>query len=72
MKAEESHSGSHAAHAARWDADGRRLSTGRACHPMSACLHLKQVEAKARGETITVADVSCSDVRALIPAFLGA
>jgi predicted dehydrogenase len=34
------------------------------CHPLSAVLHLKQVEAKARGETIAVTDVTC-DVGAL-------
>jgi predicted dehydrogenase len=29
------------------------------CHPLSAVLYLKQVEAKARGETIGVASVIC-------------
>ena len=29
------------------------------CHPLSAVLYLKQVEAKARGETIDVASVTC-------------
>jgi predicted dehydrogenase len=29
------------------------------CHPLSAVLYLKQVEAKARGETIGVASVVC-------------
>ena len=29
------------------------------CHPLSAVLYLKQVEAKARGEAIGVASVTC-------------
>jgi predicted dehydrogenase len=59
MKAEESHSGSHAAHAARWDMTGGGALIRQGCHPLSACLYLKQVEAKARGETITVRSVTC-------------
>ena len=59
MKAEESHSGSHAAHAARWDMTGGGALIRQGCHPLSACLYLKQVEAAARGETITVRDVTC-------------
>lgn len=59
MKAEESHSGSHAAHAARWDQTGGGALIRQGCHPLSACLYLKQVEAEARGETITVRDVTC-------------
>lgn len=59
MKAEESHSGSHAAHAASWAMTGGGALIRQGCHPLSACLYLKQVEAKARGETITVRDVTC-------------
>jgi predicted dehydrogenase len=59
MKAEESHSGSHAAHAAQWAMTGGGALIRQGCHPLSACLYLKQVEAKARGETITVRDVTC-------------
>ncbi len=59
MKAEESHSGSHAGHAARWDMTGGGALIRQGCHPLSAVLHLKQVEAVARGERITVADVTC-------------
>ncbi len=59
MKAEESHSGSHAAHAAQWALTGGGALIRQGCHPLSAVLHLKQVEAKARGERITVADVTC-------------
>lgn len=59
MKAEESHSGSHAGHAARWDMTGGGALLRQGCHPLSAVLHLKQVEAAARGERIAVADVTC-------------
>ena len=50
MKAEESHSGSHADHAARWDMTGGGALIRQGCHPLSAVLYLKQVEARARGE----------------------
>ncbi|MGY4574563.1 gfo/Idh/MocA family oxidoreductase [Bradyrhizobium pachyrhizi] len=59
MKGEESHSGSHAAHAAEWAMTGGGSLIRMGCHPLSAVLYLKQVEARARGETITVASVSC-------------
>lgn len=58
MKAEESHSGSHAEHAARWDMTGGGALIRQGCHPLSAVLYLKQVEAKARGEKIGIADVT--------------
>jgi predicted dehydrogenase len=58
MKAEESHSGSHAAHAAHWSLTGGGSLIRMGCHPLSAVLHLKQVEAAARGETITVTAVT--------------
>src|SRR5271169_2297460 len=58
-KAEESHSGSHAAHAAQWAMTGGGSLIRMGCHPLSAVLHLKRVEAKARGETIDVAAVTC-------------
>jgi predicted dehydrogenase len=59
MKGEESHSGSHAAHAAQWAMTGGGSLIRMGCHPLSAVLYLKQVEAKARGETINVASVTC-------------
>src|SRR3977135_2807990 len=78
MKGEESHSGSHAAHAAQWAMTGGGALIPMGCHPLSAVLYLKQVEAKARGETISVASVICdvgnvsaclrSDERAFIKA----
>ncbi|MGH6665355.1 MAG: Gfo/Idh/MocA family protein [Pseudolabrys sp.] len=58
MKAEESHSGSHAAHAAQWAMTGGGSLIRMGCHPISAVLYLKQAEAKARGERITVTGVS--------------
>src|SRR6202795_5325214 len=59
MKGEESHSGSHAAHAAQWAMTGGGSLIRMGCHPLSAVLYLKQVEARARGETIGVASVIC-------------
>ncbi|WP_407167487.1 Gfo/Idh/MocA family protein [Bradyrhizobium sp. ORS 111] len=59
MKGEESHSGSHAAHAAQWAMTGGGSLIRMGCHPLSAVLYLKQIEARARGETITVASVTC-------------
>ena len=59
MKGEESHSGSHAAHAAQWAMTGGGSLIRMGCHPLSAVLYLKQIEAKARGENIRVASVTC-------------
>ncbi len=58
MKAEESHSGSHAAHAAQWAMTGGGSLIRMGCHPLAAVLHLKRVEAKARGEAVCVAAVT--------------
>jgi predicted dehydrogenase len=70
MKGEESHSGSHAAHAAQWALTGGGSLIRMGCHPLSAVLYLKQVEAKARGEKIAVASVTCDvgNVAACLPA----
>src|ERR1700744_3737690 len=59
MKGEESHSGSHAAHAAEWAMTGGGSLIRMGCHPLSAVLYLKQVEARARGESIHVVSVTC-------------
>ena len=59
MKAEESHSGSHAPHAAQWAMNGGGALIRQGCHPLSAVLYLKGVEASTRGERITVSDVTC-------------
>ena len=58
MKAEESHSGSHAAHAAQWSMTGGGSLIRMGCHPLSTVLYLKQVAARARGERISVAAVT--------------
>src|SRR3984893_2346915 len=58
MKGEESHSGSHASHAAEWAMTGGGSLIRRGCHPLACVLYLKQVEARARGETIRVVDVT--------------
>jgi predicted dehydrogenase len=58
MKAEEGHSGSHAAHAAQWSMTGGGSLIRMGCHPLSAVLYLKQVEARARGETVRAAAVT--------------
>ncbi|HYB11396.1 MAG TPA: Gfo/Idh/MocA family oxidoreductase [Alphaproteobacteria bacterium] len=69
MKAEESHSGSHAAHAAEWSMTGGGSLIRMGCHPLSTVLYLKQVEARARGESISVTDVSADvgNVSASVP-----
>jgi predicted dehydrogenase len=59
MKGEESHSGSHAAHAAQWAMTGGGSLIRMGCHPLSGVLFLKQVEARARGESISVVSVTC-------------
>jgi predicted dehydrogenase len=46
LKGEESHSGSHAPHAARWDQTGGGALIRQGCHPLSAVLYLKQEEEK--------------------------
>jgi predicted dehydrogenase len=58
MKAEESHSGSHATHAAQWSMTGGGSLIRMGCHPLSTVLYLKQVEARARGERIAVSHVT--------------
>ncbi|MBI5319910.1 Gfo/Idh/MocA family oxidoreductase [Bradyrhizobium sp.] len=70
MKGEESHSGSHAAHAAQWAMTGGGSLIRMGCHPLSAVLYLKQVEARARSEQVAVASVTCDvgNVAACLPA----
>ena len=58
MKAEESHSGSHAPHAAQWAMTGGGSLIRMGCHPLATALYLKRVEARARGEVIRVAAVT--------------
>src|ERR1700674_1968511 len=69
MKAEESHSGSHAAHAAQWSMTGGGSLIRMGCHPLSTVLYLKQIEAQARGERIGVSHVTADvgNVAACLP-----
>jgi len=57
IKAEESHSGSHATHAAHWRFNGGGSLIRQGCHPLSAVLFLKSVEALARGEEIKLTSI---------------
>lgn len=59
LRGEESHSGSHAAHAAHFNLNGGGSLIRQGCHPLSAILYLKQVEAMARGEEITPVSIMC-------------
>jgi predicted dehydrogenase len=69
MKAEESHSGSHAAHAAQWSMTGGGSLIRMGCHPLSTVLYLKQIEARSRRERIGVAAVTADvgNVAACLP-----
>src|SRR5207302_9644863 len=69
MKAEESHSGSHAAHAAQWSMTGGGSLIRMGCHPLSTVLYLKQIEAQARGERVAVTGVTADvgNVAACLP-----
>lgn len=57
IRAEESHRGSHAGHAAYWKYNGGGSLIRQGCHPLSAVLYIKEQEAKARGEEIKVSAV---------------
>jgi len=57
MRGDESHSGSHAAHAAHWNQTGGGSLIRQGCHPLATMLYLKQVEARARGEKISIVSV---------------
>lgn len=48
MLGEEAHSGSHASTYAFWKFSGGGSAIGKGCHPLTAALHLKRVEGKAR------------------------
>jgi predicted dehydrogenase len=52
IKGEESHSGSHAAHAPYWKLNGGGSLIRQGCHPLSAALYIKDQEAAGRGETV--------------------
>jgi predicted dehydrogenase len=56
----ESHSGSHSPVYGIWKHAGGGSLVGKGCHPLSACLYLKQVEGRTReGVPIRPATVSC-------------
>lgn len=57
IRAEESHKGSHAGHAAYWKYNGGGSLIRQGCHPLSAVLYIKDQEAKARGEEIYVTSI---------------
>ncbi|MHB1391507.1 MAG: Gfo/Idh/MocA family protein [Clostridia bacterium] len=59
MKGEESLKGSSSPVAAYWDKTGGGSLIRIGCHPLSGILWLKQREAVARGEIISVKSVSC-------------
>lgn len=57
MKGEESTPGSMSAGAGRWSTIGGGPLQRIGCHPLAGMLYLKEVEARTRGETITVSSV---------------
>ena len=57
MRAEESHKGSHAYHAAHWKYNGGGSLIRQGCHPLSAVLYAKEQESRMRGEPIRVTSV---------------
>ncbi len=59
MIGDESHSGSHSPTYGMWKYSGGGSLVGKACHPLTAALHLKRVEGEARaGKPIRPATVS--------------
>lgn len=60
MTGAESHNGSHSPVYGIWRHAGGGSLVGKGCHPLSACLYLKQVEGRARdGRPIRPQSVSC-------------
>lgn len=60
MKGEESHSGSHAGHAALWSMNGGGSLIRQGCHPLSALLYLKHRETGQRARVVSVlGDTGC-------------
>ena len=64
LRGEESHAGSHAAHAAHFNLNGGGSLIRQGCHPISAVLYLKGIEAQAHNQEIYPTSVIC-DVGAL-------
>jgi predicted dehydrogenase len=60
MMGGESHSGSHSPVYGIWRHAGGGSLAGKGCHPLTACLYIKEVEGRARdGRPIRPATVSC-------------
>ena len=60
MMGGESHSGSHSPVYGIWKHAGGGSLVGKGCHPLTACLYLKQIEGRARdGRPLRPASVSC-------------
>ena len=66
MIGEESHNGSHAEYSRRWKDSGGGALIRQGCHPLSAMLYLKQIEAAAAGRTVAV-DSVLADTTAITP-----
>lgn len=66
MIGEESHNGSHAEYSKTWADSGGGALIRQGCHPLSAMLYLKRVEAKAAGRTVAVNSV-IADTTAITP-----
>lgn len=66
MIGEESHNGSHAEYSRHWKDSGGGALIRQGCHPLSAMLYLKRVEAKAAGLTVAV-DSVLADTTAITP-----
>ena len=66
MIGEESHNGSHAAYSRLWKDSGGGALIRQGCHPLSAMLYLKQVEARAAGRSVAV-DSVIADTTAITP-----
>lgn len=58
MRAEESHNGSHATHAAYWKMSGGGSLIRQGCHPLSAVLLLKEREGRRQGVDVRVTGVT--------------
>lgn len=66
MIGEESHNGSHAEYSRRWKDSGGGALIRQGCHPLSAMLYLKQVEARTAGRDVAVESV-IADTTAITP-----
>lgn len=64
MKGEESHSGSHAPHAALWSMNGGGSLIRQGCHPLTAVLYLKNKEQEALSRVTSV----IADMGYIVPA----